>query len=68
MKKGKLAIEGMVVGLPLLCKLGSIVVHTEEMLSAKGHHFDLTALKGLLADPEVVAWVKSMGVYLPAKR
>ena len=34
----------------LLCKLGSIAIHTDEMLSDKGHHFDITVLKGLLQD------------------
>ena len=37
----------------LLAKLGSIVVHIEEMLSAKGHYFDKMALLGLLNDADV---------------
>lgn len=52
----------------LLCKLGSIVVHTDEMLSPKGHDVDRTAIVTLLADPDVRAWVAAMGVYLPKKR
>lgn len=52
----------------LLSKLGSIVVHFEEVLSPKGHAFDAHALKSLLNDPEVKHWVKEMGVYIPVKR
>ena len=62
------AVDGLFIKLPLLCKLGSIAVHTDEMLSAQGHHFDITSLKGLLADTEVVDWIKTMGAYLPKKR
>ena len=54
--------------LTLLCKLGSIAVHVEEMLSAKGHIFDRSALESLLSDDEVREWIKAMGVYLPRKR
>lgn len=54
--------------LPLLSKIGSIVVHAEEFLSDKGHHYDSTALLMLLADPEVRQWIKDMGVYLPVMR
>lgn len=39
----------------LLVKLGSIVVHIEEMFSASGHVFDKAVLDALLADPEVKA-------------
>lgn len=52
----------------LLSKLGSIAVHTQEMLSMKGHGFDRVAILGLLDDPEVKEWVKAMGVYMPVKR
>lgn len=54
----------------LLVKLGSIAVHADEMLSADGHHFDRVALQGLIADPEVVAWVKEMdaAAMVPKKR
>jgi hypothetical protein len=54
----------------LLCKLGSLVVHAEEMLSAKGHHFDLDTIRSLLADSEVKAWLAQMDklALLPKKR
>lgn len=54
--------------LSLLCKLGSIAIHVEEMLSEKGHGFDRIALQGCLKDREVQEWLKAMGVYLPLKR
>lgn len=44
----------------LLCKLGSIAQHVDEMLSAKGHAFDRHALETVLRDPEVIAWLKEM--------
>ena len=46
--------------LALLCKLGSIVVHVEEMLSPAGHGFDRIALDQLLSDAEVKAWIADM--------
>ena len=54
----------------LLVKLGSIVVHTEEMLGPNGHHFDVATLKSMLADPELDAWRDEMGslALLPVKR
>ena len=54
--------------LALLSKLGSIAVHVDEMLGADGHAFDRAALQTLLDDKEVKAWIKAMGVYMPAKR
>jgi hypothetical protein len=54
----------------LLVKLGSIAVHADEMMSDDGHKFDRIALQGLLADPEVAAWLQAMGkmAMLPLKR
>ena len=54
--------------LPLLSKIGSIVVHAQELFGPMGHHFDREAMKTLLQDEEVNAWIKQMGVYLPRKR
>ena len=54
--------------LPLLCKIGSALIHAEEWLSPTGNFFDKGALEGLLADPEVKAWIKAMGPLLPVKR
>lgn len=54
----------------LLAKLGSIAVHADEFMSADGHAFDRTALLSLLADPEVVDWLKAMETLalVPRKR
>jgi len=54
----------------LLCKLGSIAVHAEELLSPKGHAFDHTALQMLCEDDEVKQWLQQMNAMamLPVKR
>ena len=55
----------------LLVKLGSIMVHAEEMIDpVKGHEFDLSALKALLADPDVKTWRRRMSrmALLPVRR
>lgn len=44
----------------LLCKLGSIAVHVDEMISTDGHAYDRVALSVLLNDPEVVIWLRWM--------
>jgi hypothetical protein len=44
----------------LLIKLGSALVHADELTSPLGHAFDRVALEQLIADPEVVAWRKEM--------
>jgi hypothetical protein len=54
----------------LLVKLGSIIVHAEELLSPNGHIFDHAALQTLMQDAEVQQWLKAMGAmaFLPVKR
>lgn len=54
----------------LLCKLGSIAVHADEMLSPDGHAFDRAALQQLIADPDVKAWLALMdaAAMVPKKR
>lgn len=56
--------------LSLFTKLGSIVVHAEELLSSDGHAFDRAALESLLADGEVREWLDDMAAMalLPVKR
>ena len=54
--------------LPLLMKLGSIVVHADEAFGVDGHPIDIEALMPMLADPDVQQWIKDMGVFLPLKR
>lgn len=62
--------DPMKPAISLLCKLGSIAVHVDEMLSADGHAFDRGATERLLADPEVRAWMTMMDklALLPKKR
>lgn len=54
----------------LLVKLGSLAVHVEEGMSENGHAFDAAAVRGILADPEVRAWLDAMDgmALLPVKR
>jgi hypothetical protein len=54
----------------LLCKLASIAVHADEMLSPSGHHLDREALQSALADPEVINWIAAMtkAAMAPVKR
>jgi len=55
----------------LLCKLGSIAVHAEELSSPEhAHVFDKLALDTLLKDPEVKEWMAQMAklAMLPVKR
>ncbi len=55
---------------PLASKLGSVVVHVEEMLSPTGHDFDRIALEGLLADPDIREWITDLQAMalVPVKR
>jgi hypothetical protein len=43
-----------------MCKLASIAVHADEMLSPMGHGFDKIALQTAIADPDVQEWLKAM--------
>lgn len=54
----------------LLCKLGSVLVHAEEMLGPGGHQFDKAALETAAYDPEVKEWREAMDkmAMLPKKR
>lgn len=56
--------------LALQAKVGSILAHVEEGLSAKGHPFDWTAVESLMGDPGVVAWLEGLRdmSLLPEKR
>lgn len=54
----------------LLAKLGSIIQHIDEAGSTTGHAFDVIAVKTLMADPEVQAWLQEMDALamIPKKR
>lgn len=64
------AIEFLQPSVGLLVKLGSIAVHADEFTSPGGHEYDLQAMKQLLSDPEVTAWIASgtKAAMLPLKR
>jgi hypothetical protein len=54
----------------LLCKLGSVIVHAEELASPDGHDFDAVALKQLMGDAQVKEWLADMRsmAMIPEKR
>jgi hypothetical protein len=54
----------------LLCKLGSIAVHADEMRGIGAHEFDKHAMDTLLDDADVKAWLAEMDgmAMLPKKR
>lgn len=54
----------------LLVKLGSVIVHVDELLSPHGHHYDRTAIQMLMGDSEVQEWIRGMDkmAFLPVKR
>lgn len=56
--------------LRLLVKLGSIVVHADELTQPGGHEVDADAIRSLLADHEVIEWLRAMDAqsFLPKKR
>ena len=58
------------ISLTLLIKLGSIAIHTEELLSPRGHQFDRDALNTLLNDKEVRELLENpeLKVFFPVKR
>jgi len=54
----------------LLIKLGSAMIHAEEMIETNFQNlpFDLSAFNTASRDPEVIEWIKAMGPMLPLKR
>ena len=54
----------------LLIKLGSIIIHQEELLSPGRHEYDQHALETVRNDPEVIEWIEQMTkmAFLPVKR
>ena len=54
--------------LSLAVKLGSIVVHADELTGPDGRELDRQVIRQALEDTEVVAWIKDMGCLLPVKR
>lgn len=57
------------INITLGMKLASAVVHAQEMLSPGGHDVDKSALRTVVFDPEVEAWLATIDpVLLPVKR
>lgn len=54
--------------LALLVKLGSIIVHADELSGPFGHPYDNITMQQLIRDPEVQQFIKDMGAFLPVKR
>lgn len=54
----------------LLIKLGSIIVHYEELNSPHGHELDQAAINALMLNEDVIEWFKEMKrmALLPVKR
>jgi len=64
---------GYLVSATLAAKLASVVVHADELLdsiitSPAAVEFDKVALATACRDPEVQAWLKSLGALAPQKR
>lgn len=63
-------VQKVEMPIALRLKLGSIIVHIEEALSANAHGFDLHAIAGLIQDQEIRRFMEEtakMGI-LPVKR
>lgn len=53
----------------LAVKLGSIIVHADEITEPGAHDFDRIAIRTLVDDPEVQSWLRSFPpAMLPLKR
>lgn len=53
----------------LKMKLGCLIVHVEEFLSAYGHEVDRLQILSALEDPDIKEFIKSIDpVMLPVKR
>jgi hypothetical protein len=62
------AKAALTLAVPLAAKLAAIVVHADEGTSSRGHHFDIAALRALVASSDVQAWLKALGPLAPEKR
>lgn len=57
------------LSMSLAVKLGSVVVHADELTSPQGHRFDSSTLRSLVEDSEIQEWLDSFSSgLLPAKR
>jgi hypothetical protein len=58
----------LVLAPTLAAKLAGIVVHADEFTGPGAHHFDMAAIRALVADPEVRDWIERCGPLAPQKR
>lgn len=63
-------MAGILIDWSLAAKVGSALVHAEEMLGNSGHAFDKAALQQMLADTEVQFFLEQLrkDALLPVKR
>jgi hypothetical protein len=54
--------------LSLVAKLAAVVVHADEATGARGTEADFMALRQVVEDREVQAWLKAIGPLAPVKR
>jgi len=59
---------GFRISVSLAAKLAAAVVHGDELTGPRGHVFDVKALRTVVEDLEVVAWIKELGPLAPVKR
>lgn len=54
----------------LAAKIGSVLVHVDEAISADGHLFDWEATRALLGDAAVLEWLRALQkmALVPMKR
>jgi hypothetical protein len=52
------SFSGAIDSISVLVKLGQIILHVDEALSASGHPVDPDLIRGLIADSEVREWLK----------
>lgn len=70
MSKSK-AMPSVELGMAAAAKVGSILVHVEEVIETDGGHpFDIMAMQALLSDRQVQAFIGQLRAYalVPVKR
>lgn len=69
-RRSSMKKDPMKPSVTLLIKIGSAMIHAEEMVETKFKNldFDLPGFQTITNDPEVIEWVKAMGPMLPRKR
>jgi hypothetical protein len=69
MKRADAAMKAAMTLTPgLASKIASVIVHADELFSPDGRNLDKIPLKQALNEPDVKAWIKSLGPLAPVKR